>query len=100
MNKIKLFDKPIVKKFYEIQKDDVVRTEYGDYDNWVNMIVQEVKLTDIKPVKNEMFDKKYVGWLQTNFVTENNLTEVRKGFSRVMFNDIEDINITVCGKFD
>jgi hypothetical protein len=40
---IERFEKTIQKHYKDVQKYDVARFEYGDYDNWVTAIIIEVK---------------------------------------------------------
>ena len=40
------YDKPIKKYYKDVEKYDVALFEYGDYDNWVNAIIKEVKHED------------------------------------------------------
>ena len=42
--KIEKFDSSMMKSYKNLEKYDVARFEYGDYDNWVNAIVLDVKL--------------------------------------------------------
>lgn len=35
-------DNPIVKRVEEVQKGDVLRCEYGDYDNWIEFVLDKV----------------------------------------------------------
>ena len=49
MNKyiIEKFEKSQKKSYKDVKMFDVARFEYGDYDNWVNAIMLE-----LKPIKN------------------------------------------------
>ena len=54
--KINKFEKPEKRSYQDIKKFDVVRTEYGDFDNWItviilDLIVKEVNYGGEKPVK-------------------------------------------------
>ena len=42
--KIVKFDKPVRKSYKDVEKYDVARFEYGDYDNWVDGIILDIKV--------------------------------------------------------
>lgn len=42
---IKYFDEPIYKKLTEIQQGDVIYTEFGDYDNYIQAIFDNFEKT-------------------------------------------------------
>ena len=55
--KIIKLDKPVVKSYKDVEKYDVARFEYGDFDNWVDAIILDinVKLNENKvPVEAEI----------------------------------------------
>ena len=41
---IKFFDEEqkVVKQHNSLQKGDIIHVEYGDFDNWINFLVEEV----------------------------------------------------------
>lgn len=43
---ILMYDEPIIKPHTTIEPGDIIETEYGDYDNWVQIIVEKVEQTD------------------------------------------------------
>lgn len=43
--KIVMFDKPIIKKNEEVKKGDIISTEYGDYGNWVQVVVDHLEIS-------------------------------------------------------
>ena len=42
--KIEKFESPVVKSYKDVEKYDVARFEYGDYDNWVDAIILDIKV--------------------------------------------------------
>ncbi len=46
-NYVILYDRPIIKKLKDIEYGDIIKTEYGDFDNFVEVVVTHVeKLQD------------------------------------------------------
>ena len=45
--KIEKYDAPIKKSYKDIEKYEVARFEYGDFDNWINAIILDVKLVEV-----------------------------------------------------
>ena len=43
---ILMYDEPIIKPYTTVEPGDIIETEYGDYDNWVKVIVEKVEQTD------------------------------------------------------
>lgn len=41
--KINKFEQPQKKDYKDVQKYDVARFEYGDFDNWVDAIILDIK---------------------------------------------------------
>lgn len=46
-----MFDKPIIKKMRDIEYGDIVEVEYGDFDNFVDVIVTNVEKTKTGSIK-------------------------------------------------
>ena len=54
--KVTKFETPIKKSYKEVEKYDIARFEYGDYDNWVDAIILDINIKEesfggSKPVK-------------------------------------------------
>ena len=43
---VNIFDKPIYKKDNDLSIGDILETEYGDYDNWVKIVIDKIELNN------------------------------------------------------
>lgn len=44
-NNVIMYDKPIIKKMKDIEYGDIIETEYGDFDNFVKVVVTNMEKT-------------------------------------------------------
>lgn len=50
-NNVIMYDKPIIKKMKDIEYGDIIEVEYGDFDNFVDVIVTNVEKTETGSIK-------------------------------------------------
>lgn len=62
-----MYNEPVLKTYTTVQPGDIIETEYGDYDNWVQVIVDKVEKTDTS--------------IKTTGVYLNNRTEKFEGYN-------------------
>lgn len=62
-NGICMFENPMFKKNEELKRGDIISTEYGNYGNWVQIVVDYVELPN---KNNEKFAKLVGHYLKNN----------------------------------
>lgn len=72
--KIEKFESPIMKSYKNLDKFDVARFEFGDYDNWVNAIVLNVRL-ETKNYSANPEKPNYVSHIVLDFATQDGREE-------------------------
>lgn len=50
-NSIKYFETPIKKHWSDVEKGDVIRMEFGDYDNFVTVIFEELEIMELNWIR-------------------------------------------------
>lgn len=50
-NNVIMFDKPIIKKMKDVEYGDIIEVEYGDFDNFVDVIVTNIEKTETDSIK-------------------------------------------------
>ena len=50
-NNVIMYDKPIIKKMKDIEYGDIIEVEYGDFDNFVDVVVTDMEKTDDGSIK-------------------------------------------------
>ena len=51
MNNVKMYEKPIIKKMKDIEYGDIIEVEYGDFDNFVDVVVTDMEKTNDGSIK-------------------------------------------------
>lgn len=51
MNNVKMYEKPMIKKMKDIEYGDIIEVEYGDFDNFVDVIVTDMEKIDDGSIK-------------------------------------------------
>lgn len=51
MENVTMYDEPIFKRTLDLEKGDIIKTEYGDFDNIVKIIVTSVDKVDSGSIK-------------------------------------------------
>ena len=46
-----MYDKPIIKKMKDIEYGDIIEVEYGDFDNFVDVVVTDIEKIDDGSIK-------------------------------------------------
>lgn len=46
MSNVIVYEKPIIKKMKDIEYGDIIETEYGDFDNFVKVVVTNMEKTE------------------------------------------------------
>lgn len=50
-NNVIMYDKPIIKKMKDIEYGDIIEVEYGDFDNFVEVVVTDIEKIDDGSIK-------------------------------------------------
>lgn len=50
-NNVIMYDEPIIKKMKDIEYGDIIEVEYGDFDNFVDVVVTDMEKTDDGSIK-------------------------------------------------
>ena len=50
-NNVIMYDEPIIKKMKDIEYGDIIKVEYGDFDNFVDVVVTDMEKTDDGSIK-------------------------------------------------
>ena len=74
-NNVVMLKNPIFKRKEELKKGDIVSTEYGDYNNWVQIVVDYVELPN---KNNERFAKLVGHYLKNNESVVGYLTDYER----------------------
>ena len=51
MDNVIMYEKPIIKKMKDIEYGDIIVVEYGDFDNFVDVIVTDIEKTNDGSIK-------------------------------------------------
>lgn len=51
MDNVIMYEKPIIKKMKDIKYGDIIETEYGDFDNFVKVVVTHVEKLQDGPIR-------------------------------------------------
>ena len=84
--KIEKFEKPITKPYEEVKKYEDARLEYGDYDNWVTVVILNITKEKENTLKIECssIDGRvfecygFIYFGKHNFDIIGNATEIKK----------------------